>query len=151
MRPHLFVLALGSFLLAPLAIRAADAPSYSKDIKPLLAKYCVTCHGGERTRANVDLTSVQSMLKGGRRSVPLVPGKPDHSNLVRTMEGGRPVMPPRKFAQKPTREEITLIRSWIAAGATDDSKGVSLPPTVRQELVRVLEQHPPVGDQQSAP
>jgi hypothetical protein len=32
------------------------------------------------------------------------------------MEGGRPVMPPRK-AKQMTEKEIALIRQWIAAGA----------------------------------
>lgn len=141
MKPHLLVLALGSVLLAHLSAQAADAPSYSKDIKPLLAKYCVTCHGGERTRAKVDLTSVQGMLQGGKRTPPLIPGKPEMSNLVRTMDGGRPAMPPRKFAQQPTKQEIAAIRDWVAAGAKDDSKTAALSPDVRDALARALEEH----------
>lgn len=145
MKPHVFALAVGSILLAHLPVRAADAPSYKNDIKPLLAKYCITCHGGERTRANVDLTSVQTMLKGGKRSVPLVPGKPEMSNLVRTIQGGRPVMPPRKFSQQPTKQEIALIRDWVAAGAKDDSATAALPADLRDTLARLVEE--PISEQ----
>jgi len=141
LKPNHFVLAVASVLLAYLPAQAAEEPSYRKDIQPLLTKYCVTCHGGQRTRAGVDLTSVQMMLQGGKVGVPLVPGKPDKSNLVRTIDGGKPVMPPRKAAQKPTKEEINLIRAWVAAGAKDDSKAASLPPAARDALVRTLQQH----------
>jgi hypothetical protein len=111
--------ALGLLLSAGMA-RAADAPSYTKDVKPFLAKYCTDCHNARKAKAGVNLEDFQALMKGGRKGVMVVPNKPDQSRLVRTMEGGKPVMPPRKYAQQPTRAEIALVRAWIAAGAKDD-------------------------------
>jgi mono/diheme cytochrome c family protein len=98
---------------------AGDPPSYSQDVKPLMVKYCMDCHGGSRTKAGLDLSSLESIMKGSRKRAVVVAGNADKSALVRTMEGGRPQMPPRKYAKQPTEKEVALVRAWIEAGAKD--------------------------------
>jgi mono/diheme cytochrome c family protein len=117
------VFAVGVLFFSVAWARAEEKPpSYVRDVKPILAKYCVRCHQPQRAKAKLDLTSVEAMLKPAKRGkVMLTPGKPEGSRIVATMEGARPVMPPAK-AKQPTRQEIALIRTWVAAGAKDDSK-----------------------------
>src|SRR5262245_868605 len=92
------------------------APSYVKDVKPILESNCVRCHKGGNAKGGANLTSVESILKGGKKGKTLLaPGKPEKSPLVLTMEGKGKQMPPRKEKQKPTKDEIDLIRKWIAA------------------------------------
>lgn len=106
------------------ALAAAPAPSYTKDIKPFLSNYCLECHQGNKAKAGVTLDTYQALMKGDRRGRSLViPGKPDNSRLLHTMEGKAKPMPPKK-SQQPTAQEIAKVRAWIAAGAKDDSKGV---------------------------
>src|SRR5262249_21385276 len=106
-------------LLVP--ARAAESPSYAKDIKPFLAKYCFECHNGPKAKAELDLSTYQGFLKGGISFPGFVPGKPDESFSVTLVEGkSKPVMPPKGKPQ-PSAEEKKLLRGWVAAGAKDDS------------------------------
>jgi hypothetical protein len=98
---------------------AADAPSYTKDVKPFVEKYCLDCHGGNETKKGIDVSSVARMLKG--RNI-VVPGSPEKSRFVLTMTGGGKQMPPRKYGKTPTKDEIAMIKAWIAAGAKDDTR-----------------------------
>jgi hypothetical protein len=60
--------------------------------------------------------------RGKKNKRTVVPGSPERSSLLATMEGtGKKRMPPRKHESQPTAAEIRLVRDWIAAGAPDDS------------------------------
>jgi hypothetical protein len=101
-------------------VRAADEtapPSYTKDVKPLVAKYCMDCHSGARAKKGYKIDTFDSFTRGGRM---VVAEQPDRSQLVRMMEGKGKKMPPPRSPQ-PKAEEITLIRDWIKAGAKDDT------------------------------
>src|SRR5690349_9491026 len=92
---------LGTILALSGATRpaAAAGPSYSKDIKPFLTRYCVECHNDRQAKSGVNLDSYPSLMKGDRKGRALiVPNQPDNSRLLHTMEGkGKAkVMPPRK-------------------------------------------------------
>jgi hypothetical protein len=111
-------------LLATLAL-AAPAPaaevSFTRDVKPFLAKYCVECHKAEKAHGGVALDSYAALIRGND---PVVhPGKPERSDLVRVLASGagRKAMPPRDYAAKPKADEIALIRAWVQAGAKDDT------------------------------
>ncbi len=103
----------------------AAEPSYSKDIKPLVGKYCSECHSGNQPKGQLSLESFTLLQKGGESGPVLVPGKPDESFLVIMVEDGH--MPPKqpvaqaRQPKRPTKEEVALLRAWVAAGAKDDS------------------------------
>lgn len=103
------------------AVRAADAPSFTKDIQPLLNRYCVQCHGQTKPKAGVRLDSYEGITNSKRRAV--VAGDPDQSRLILTMTGKGRLMPPKKTNPRPTAEEIDTIKAWIKNGAKkDDAK-----------------------------
>lgn len=119
------------FLFVALEPASADTPpSFAKDIKPFLAKYCIECHQGAKPKGGIDLTTYESFKKGGISFDGFVPGKPDESWVVKSVEKRtKPVMPP-KDKKQPSDDERKLLRAWIAAGARDDSAkavGVKLP------------------------
>lgn len=115
------VLVLPGFALAE--EKGDRPPSYVKDVKPIFEANCVRCHKGSKPKGGFDMTSVEAMLRGGKKGKTMLsPGKPEKSPLVLTMEGKGKVMPPRKEKQKPTADEVALVRRWISAGAKDDSK-----------------------------
>jgi WD40 repeat protein len=125
------MLALFSVLVLPQVTTAAEAPSYARQVRPLLAKYCVECHNGDKMRGDLDLQTYKSMLAGGKKGVTIVPGKPDESPLLQRTEGKlKPVMPPPKSAQ-PKPEEIAVLRAWIAAGAKDDGSATVVLPKIK--------------------
>jgi hypothetical protein len=107
--------------------RAVDPPSYSKDVQPFLKKYCVQCHMGDKPKGGVLLDSYEAMIKNTRKKV-LVPGKPQLSRLILSMEGrGEKRMPPRKEKTQPTVKEIAVVKAWVQAGAKNDSADAALP------------------------
>jgi mono/diheme cytochrome c family protein len=110
-------------VLALVAARPAAAAevSYVKDVRPLMTKYCVECHGDQKVKAGYDLDSYKAIMLGGKKGPAVVPGKPDRSLLVRTMEGSAKLMPPKKYEKQPTDAEIAVVRAWVAAGARDDT------------------------------
>jgi hypothetical protein len=109
-------------LVAGVAV-ADDGPSFSKQIKPFLAKYCAECHNDDEVEGGLVVESFETLTKGGDLGVEIVPGKPDESRLVLALEGkAKPKMPPKPAAQ-PKPEEIALVRAWVAAGAKNDAAG----------------------------
>ena len=96
-------------------------PSFTNQIKPFLAKYCMECHNHDDADSGFVVETHVALAKGGERGVAIVAGKPDESRLVLQLEGkSKPKMPP-KAANQPKPQEIALVRAWVAAGAKDDS------------------------------
>lgn len=112
--------------VVPVHSLGAEPPSYAKDIKPFLAKYCFECHQGAKPKGGLDVSTYKSFLAGGISFPGFVPGKPDESFSVTLVEAkGKPVMPPKGKPQ-PSAEERKLLRGWVAAGAKDDSKAAAV-------------------------
>src|SRR5262245_5889531 len=110
-------LALLTAALLTTRLSAADPVDYSRDIKPILTKYCIGCHGPEKQRSGLRLDSAKSLLAGGNSGSILIPGKGDASRLLHAVTGSNDVaiMPPKppRLAEK----EIALLKRWIDEGA----------------------------------
>src|SRR5262245_40722450 len=121
MRCGLRLLLLGLALPSTARVVADEkVPTFSGDIKPILARYCLECHSGRRTQGDLDLSTHKAISAGGRSGNAFEPGKPDVSLGLRMMERRtKPFMPP-KDKKQPTKDEIAVLRAWIAAGAKDD-------------------------------
>lgn len=91
---------------------------YNTQIKPLLNKNCITCHGGVKKAAGFSLLFKQEALapaKSGKLAI--VPGDADASEMIRRLTLSDPDerMPLDHPALKP--DEIDLLRRWIDQGA----------------------------------
>jgi hypothetical protein len=117
---HVFAVTL---LLSSSSVRSAPlSPSYVKQVRPLLARYCLECHNAATTKSDLNLESFDGIRQGGTNGPVLVAGKPDESRLVLLPEGkAKPPMPPKR-AKQPKPEEVAVLRAWVAAGAKDDSE-----------------------------
>ena len=94
--------------------RAAAVPVFEKDIRPILKAHCFECHGeGEQLKGGLDVRLRRLMLKGGDDGPVIVPNKPEKSLLLKLVNAGE--MPKRE--KKLTREQVALIKEWIATGA----------------------------------
>ncbi len=140
-------LALVLALLVVDSVHAAP-PSYRQQVYPFLARYCLECHSGEDPSGGLNLASYQSLRAGGAHGPVLIPGKAQQSRIVRMVDGtARPKMPPRK-ARQPAPAEVALLRTWIDAGALDDtSRSVVTTPDIRPRApvpppVTALAYHP---------
>jgi hypothetical protein len=94
-----------------------DPVLYEKDIEPIFINKCSFCHSGNVKEGMFDLGSYETLMKGGKRGKPIVPGKSGESLLVHVAgRTQRPLMPP-KSEEPLTPEELALIKLWIDQGA----------------------------------
>ena len=108
-------------------VHAQSAPSYSKDIRPFLTKYCLECHNAKTLKGTLSLETYKAMLDGSDGGAVVAAGKPDDSRLVLLIEHkDKPSMPPPKAKFQPTKAEIALLRAWVAAGAKDDGASIKV-------------------------
>jgi mono/diheme cytochrome c family protein len=104
---------------------AATKPgvTYAGDIKGIFEKSCVKCHGEEKPKAKLRLTSLEGALKGGADGKVIEPGNSAKSSLFLnvTRLGEEDLwMPPKDNKAKIaplTAAEMGLIRAWIDQGA----------------------------------
>jgi len=106
--------------------------SYSKDVKPILGKYCGDCHtpGGQgHTASGLDLGSYQGLMKGTKFGPVVKPKDSFTSALVMLVEGRADPsikMPhgvaagPADEAKLPSAEEIATLKLWIDQGAQNN-------------------------------
>jgi hypothetical protein len=91
---------------------------FNTQVKPILNKKCIVCHGGVKRQGDFSLlfrTDALSKAKSGK--LPIIPGDPAHSEMIRriTLDDPEDRMP---YKQPPlTKEEIRILRDWIKQGA----------------------------------
>ena len=90
------------------------------DVLPYLYTRCVVCHGARRKEAELDLRTVESILKGSKSGQIVVPGKPDDSLILKRLHA-KDMPPPKELIRAGVRPmestEINLLTKWIEQGA----------------------------------
>jgi WD40 repeat protein len=111
--------------------------SYEKDVEPILVNKCAFCHSGNLKEGKLDMATFETLMKGGKRGAPILPGKSADSPLIKFCgKTEKPFMPP-KGEEPLTPEELALIKLWIDQGAK--------PPAGVREKPKVIVTAPPVG------
>ena len=118
----------------PTAARTvAAAPTkvrYNRDIRPILADNCFSCHGPDSAARKGDLRldrpADAMLVKNGRAA--LVKGKPAASEAIKRILGQGPLMPPRSSHKKLTPQQIATLKTWVAQGAEYETHWAYLPP-----------------------
>lgn len=87
---------------------------FEKEIRPLLIKHCLECHGEKKQKGELRLDSLKAMLQGGESGATIVPGKANESMLVEAINYESFEMPPEK---KLADKEIAALTHWINTGA----------------------------------
>ena len=102
--------------LPPAATRPVD---FAKDIEPLLAHNCHSCHGAKKQESALRLDSRADALKGGElfEGRAIVPGKSAESVLVQAVAHVHPDLKMPKKGDRLTAEQVGLVRAWIDQGA----------------------------------
>jgi hypothetical protein len=119
-----FVSLIASSAAAPsMALGQDGRIVFNRDIRPILSDACFQCHGpDEKERKGgfrLDLKS-EAYKAGKSGATPLVPGKPDQSELlVRVLlESDDPdLMPPPESGKSLTTAQKATLKKWIEQGA----------------------------------
>ena len=125
------------FALLALAVNAGPAPAgppvspdhaekmargqelFAKQVRELLVANCVKCHGGDKTRGGLDLTTREALLKGGDKGPVAVVGEGKKSKLYRLAAHlDTPHMPPK--AARLSESQLAGVAAWIDLGAPYD-------------------------------
>ncbi len=132
----LFRLAVSVVLVfSLLAVRApmlaADPPKpvdFERDVKPIFAKHCISCHGAEKAKSGLRLDRRAEVLKGGESGKVIVPGKSADSRLIIFVAHDDPDvrMPPKGARLTPA--EIATLQTWIDEGAKGPDDGIKVNP-----------------------
>jgi Protein of unknown function (DUF1549)/Protein of unknown function (DUF1553)/Planctomycete cytochrome C len=131
---------------APAATAQESKPSsravvdFNDQVRPILSRHCFKCHGpddkGRKAKLRLDLEKgAYEPASSGER--PIVPGKPDESELVRRIfaEDAEERMPPAAANSKLSESERHVLKQWIADGAKYEGHWAFREP-VRPEIPR---------------
>jgi hypothetical protein len=116
----LLLIGAGLVLSLGLSARAEDKVDFTKQIRPILAKNCYSCHAGAKHKGNLKLDSVESIKKGGKEGSDIVAGDPGKSDAYRRITlkpDDDDIMPPSDKGKPLTKEQTDLIKTWIVQGA----------------------------------
>src|SRR5580704_3994557 len=91
---------------------------FTAQVKPIINRNCITCHGGVRQKGGFSLLFRDEALartKSGKLAI--IPGDPDHSEMIRRISLKDPEdrMP---YKHNPlSKEDIEILTKWIKEGA----------------------------------
>src|SRR5688572_22366807 len=110
-----FLLALQTSAVA----QQAESVDYVRSVKPILSQHCYVCHGAWKQNGGLRIDTAAAMRKGGESGPAVVAGDVDGSLLMGVVTGSAGFrMPPENEGTPLRADEISIIRQWIAQGAT---------------------------------
>src|SRR5687768_17671457 len=89
---------------------------FEKDVQPILAQKCHSCHGEEAQQSGLRLDRRQAAMRGGDYGPVIIPGDSAKSKLVLRVangDGGLQMPPTGPLSD----EEVGILRAWIDQGA----------------------------------
>ncbi len=112
--------------VSPCAAAEPEAVNYDEHIKPIFRQHCLSCHGDDKQRADLNLQSFVTTLKGGTGGAAVVAGRASQSLLFKSITdpNDEARMPPKKPAIPAA--QIALIQKWIDTGLRESAGGKSL-------------------------
>jgi hypothetical protein len=101
------------------AVNAGD-PDFVRDVRPILDRSCIACHGPARQKSGYRIDLRDIAMKGGDSGeAAIVPHDAQKSPLIHYVTGDdqdRQMPPPSSGKPKLTRAEVDTLRAWINAG-----------------------------------
>ncbi|MGI9428754.1 MAG: PSD1 and planctomycete cytochrome C domain-containing protein, partial [Bythopirellula sp.] len=126
------------------ASAALAAIDFDRQIRPILANTCFTCHGPDEAKREADLRLDR---EASAKEYAIVPGDPGGSELLRRITSDDPDerMPPADQKQQLSQDQIALLQRWIDEGSPW-SQHWSYEPPRREPLPKLKQQSwPAVG------
>jgi hypothetical protein len=117
---------------------AERVPRFNRDIRPILAEKCYTCHGPDSGTREAEL---RLDTEEGSHEWAIVPEDADSSEVITRVSSDDPEarMPPAASKKDPlTPEQIDLLKKWIKAGAKYEPHWAYIAP--RQAKVPAVKQ-----------
>jgi len=102
------------------ALPVLDSVNMFTDIiQPIFNDHCVSCHNAQKGKGELNLSNIETILKGGKSGNTIVAGNTEKSELFHriTLPKGSSKFMPSDNRPPLTPVEINFIREWIENGA----------------------------------
>lgn len=102
---------------------------FSTEVKPVLNKHCISCHGGVKQNGGFSVLFREEALgitKSGKPAI--VPGHPEKSEFIRRLTCKDPKERMPQKGQPLTNAEIDLLTRWVKEGAEWGEHWAYIPP-----------------------
>jgi hypothetical protein len=102
---------------------------FGAQVKPILNKRCISCHGGVKQNGGFSVLFREEALdttESGKLAI--IPGNPRHSEIIRRIESRDPEVRMPYKEEPLSKEEIAILTSWIEQGAEWGSHWAYTPP-----------------------
>jgi hypothetical protein len=137
-----FALVIGLAASGPAEASASEAAvpasvQFNRDVRPIMANTCFKCHGPDLKANKADLrldlpdkAKLARTDKTGRTFTPIVPGKPEASEVWRRISAADPtqVMPPPDSLHLLSEHDKAIMKRWIEQGAVYEPHWAYLAP-----------------------
>lgn len=100
----------------PESVAKSNGTIVWQDVYPILAQYCVACHGPERQLAGLRVDSREDLLGGTGKTPLIIPMRSGNSTLIAVISGAKAQMAMAKEHRLP-EADVALISNWIDQGA----------------------------------
>jgi hypothetical protein len=135
--PLTALLLIGLFAWDPTPSCAGAEPAgedlFTTRVRPILARHCLKCHGQDdkarKAKLRLDIRS-EAIKPAGSGFAPIVPGKPDESELIGRIFSEEPdeVMPPPQAKNPLSDADKAVLKRWVAEGAEYRTHWAYIPP-----------------------
>ncbi len=106
---------------AEVVIINENTPIFQGFVKPILDAKCIACHNSEKQKGDLDMSSFDKIMLGGKDGELWVSKNPEESALLKRAhlpKEHKKHMPPEGKKQL-TKGEIKLLNAWIKQGANE--------------------------------
>jgi hypothetical protein len=128
-----FKLLIIVFLLSSIIISCNvfqnDSISFNEQVRPILNKKCIVCHGGVKKNGGFSLL-FEEEAKGNTKSgkPAIIEGDAEHSEFIKRLTDHDPEKRMPKDADPLTDEEIETLTKWVNEGAKWEIHWAFIPP-----------------------
>ncbi|MCK0157930.1 PSD1 and planctomycete cytochrome C domain-containing protein [Cellulophaga sp. F20128] len=100
------------------SLKPEEKVDYSLQIKPILNKHCITCHGGVKKSAGLSFLFEEEAFANTESGHPaIIPGNAEKSSFIQRLKEKDPELRMPYEKAKLSDEEIDLLTRWVDQGA----------------------------------
>jgi mono/diheme cytochrome c family protein len=116
-------------LVSATVARGAERADFERDVRPVLAEQCVSCHGPEKHKGGLRLDRKEWALQGGDSGKVIEAGHGEQSLLLKVLRGPSGDVDQMPYKKEPlSAGQVQLIARWIEEGANWPAGVMITPP-----------------------
>lgn len=112
------VIGAAVLLIGLLSIQQKKPVDFSVDVKPIINKHCISCHGGVKKNGGFSLLFEEEAFAAAESGEPAIKrGDAAHSNFIKRLTEDDPELRMPYNAPPLSEEEIDVLTRWVNEGA----------------------------------